>query len=233
MAGFVASDEQWERFERNWNETLKKFNVSLFHMKEFAHFRGDFAQFKYDPKRREWFLAQLLSHIKLRVRHSCGHAVMMDAFRNVSETYDFEQFRITPYSLAGRTCIASVSNWAKKWSIAENQIRHVFEDGSKGKGTLALRAQADKKIAPIFKKKSESVPLQAADLFAYEMLLSTRDILTKGADSWEALRYPIRQLGDLLRDPYDWGIYETDDLTALCQNAGILRKDLNPAAPGA
>jgi hypothetical protein len=225
VAGFVASDEQWAEFERNWNDSLKQFGISLFHMKDFAHSVGEFSKFKGNKEDREWFLRQLLAHINVRVRHSCGHAVLMDDFRKVNSLLAFEVFGITPYSLCGRTCLASVSNWAKRWGIAEDQIRYVFEDGSKGKGTLEQRILRDKGITPVFKKKRESVPLQAADLFAYEMLAGNRDIFKKGVDSFDGLRYPIRQLSVLLRQPLDWGTYAQKDLEAFCENAGVPRRD--------
>jgi hypothetical protein len=226
VAGFVASDEQWEHFERNWNETLKQFGIPLFHMKEFAHFAGAFSKFKGKKEDREWLLRQLLSHIKLRVRHSCGHAVIIDDFRKVSGLYALESIHITPYSLCGRTCLASVSDWAKRCGIAEDQTRYVFEDGSKGKGTLVHRILRDKGITPEFRKKHESVPLQAADLFAYEMLAGNRAIFERGVDSLDAMRYPIQQLSDLLRHPLDWGTYALKDLEEFCKNAGAPRREL-------
>jgi len=232
VAGFVASDEQWIHFERNWNDTLKQFGISLFHMKDFAHSVGEFKKFKGNKEDREWLLSQLLSHIKLRVRHSCGHAVLMDDFRTVNNRYALESFGITPYSLWGRTCLASVGNWAKQWSIAEGQIGYVFEDGSKGKGTLEQRILRDKEIRPVFKKKCESVPLQAADLFAYEMLAGNRDIFKKSVDTFDGLRYPIRQLSVLLRQPLDWGTYVQKDLEAFCESAGIQRRDSLTAEVG-
>ena len=232
VAGFVASDEQWERFERNWNATLKQFGVPLFHMREFAHSVGAFYKFKGNREDREWLLRQLLSHIKLRVRHSCGHAVIMNDFRKVSSSHAMEAIDITPYSLCGRTCLASVSAWAKRWGIAESQIRYVFEDGSRGKGTLEQRILRDKGITPEFKKKHESIPLQAADLFAYELLAGNRAIFERGVDSFDALRYPIRQLSDLLRQPLDWGTYSLKDLEEFCKNAGVPRRDSLAANAG-
>jgi hypothetical protein len=225
VAGFVASDDQWRQFERNWNDTLSQFGISLFHMKEFAHSTGEFSRFKGNKADREWFLRQLLSHINLRVRHSCGHAVLMDDFRDVNSRYAFEAFDITPYSLCGRTCLASVANWAQRWGIPEDQIRYVFEDGSKGKGTLEQRILRDKSITPVFKTKPPSVPLQAADLFAYEMLAGNRAIFERGVDSFDDLRYPIRQLRPLLRQPLDWGTYDRKDLEAFSQNAGVPRRN--------
>jgi hypothetical protein len=46
VGGFLATDEQWRYFERNWNQTLQRFGISLFHMKDFAHSVGEFSKFK-------------------------------------------------------------------------------------------------------------------------------------------------------------------------------------------
>ena len=67
VAGFVATDEQWTHFERNWNDSLRQFGISRFHMREFAHSVGEFSRFKQNKGERESFLRQPLSHIKLRV----------------------------------------------------------------------------------------------------------------------------------------------------------------------
>src|ERR1700722_12564024 len=87
VAGFVAEDAQWTGFERNWNDTLEQFGISLFHMKEFAHSRGEFSKWKdhqrieNQKRERETFLRQLVGHIILRARHSFGHAVLMNDYQ--------------------------------------------------------------------------------------------------------------------------------------------------------
>jgi len=37
VAGFVATDESWKEFERNWSYTLRQFGISQFHAVDFAH----------------------------------------------------------------------------------------------------------------------------------------------------------------------------------------------------
>lgn len=224
VAGFVASDEQWKHFERNWNETLNRFGISLFHMKEFAHSIGEFSRFKCNRADREWLLRQLLAHVRLRTRHSCGHAVLMQDYREVSQVYPLDS-GLTPYALCGRTCVASVSAWAKRNGIPESSVLHVFEDGSKGRGKLIDRMLTDKGIRPEFRKKHECVQLQAADLFAYEVLAGNKAVFEKGVRDFEALRFPLRQLTVPDTQGIDMGVYTRADLETFCENAGILRKD--------
>ena len=84
----------------------------------------------------------------------------------------FEPMR--PYELCGGTAETSATDWAIRNRIPQNQITHVFEDGAKHKGFLEKRILTDKKFEPVFKTAAEAVPLQAADLLAYETLLGLR-----------------------------------------------------------
>jgi hypothetical protein len=238
VAGLLASDEQWLEFARNWNKTLRQFGISLFHMKEFAHSRGEFSKWRehkaIESQRleRERFLGQLLGHIVLRVQHSFGQAVIMDDYREVSKRFPLVEGDITPYALCGRTCLARASAWAEKYGIPERNIQHVFEDGSLGKGSFIDRALKDKAISPVFKKKNESVPLQAADLLAYEYLLGCRDIFRRGVDALEQLRFPLRRLEVIPHEPLDWGTYDRDDLEKFCTAVGVPQKQPSIAIAG-
>jgi hypothetical protein len=113
VAGFVADDVQWREFERNWNDTLKQFGISLFHMREFAYSRGEFSRWKNHQSvksqrlEREAFLRQLVGNIILRARHSFGHAVLMDGYKAVNREFKLAEADLTPYALCGRTCVAT------------------------------------------------------------------------------------------------------------------------------
>jgi hypothetical protein len=52
FAGFLAANEQWERFELEWRDTLGRFNAPPLHMRMFAHGVSEFAGWKGDEKRR-------------------------------------------------------------------------------------------------------------------------------------------------------------------------------------
>jgi hypothetical protein len=229
VAGFVASDDQWREFERNWNESLNEFGISHFHAVEFAQSVGEFGKWKGHEKtpvlqlERQRFLRQLLAHIKLRARFCCSHIVRMADYRKVNGAYFLAA--VQPYALCGRTAVASVSAWASRSEIPENQIRHVFEDGAKHKGFLQKRLIKDKGFNPIFMKKDEAVPLQAADLLAYETLLGIRSIFEKGVIDFDELRYPLRMLDEVPHRMIDWGTYSEKDLENFCLNARIPRRD--------
>lgn len=229
VAGFVASDEQWKEFERNWNHSLRRFGISRFHAVEFAQSVGEFAKWKGHEKHpdlraeRQWFLRQLLAHIKLRARFCCSHVVRMVDYRKVNGVYFLDA--VQPYALCGRTAVKSVAEWVDRNRLSEAQVQHVFEDGAKHKGFLQKRLIKDKGFEPIFKKKDEAVPLQAADLLAYETLVGIRGIFERGVTDFDDLRYPLRMLDDVPHRMIDWGTYSEKDLENFCVSAQIPRRD--------
>lgn len=229
VASFVASDEQWLEFERNWNDTLRQFDISLFHAVEFFQSVGEFAKWNAHSTNRElqetrqWFLRQLLAHIKLRVRFCCSHVVRMEDYRKVNQTYFLDA--VPPYAISGRTAVKSVTDWANRNHISEAQINHVFEDGAKHKGSLQKSIIKHKGFEPIFKKKDEAVPLQAADLLAYETHAGIRDIFERGVTDFDDLRYPLRMLDEVPHRMIDWGTYSETNLEEFCVKAKIPRRD--------
>jgi hypothetical protein len=219
VGGFVAPAEQWAEFERNWNECLRDFGVSGLHMRDFAHSRGEFSAWKGDEERRRRFLARLISIIQTRVRHSFASAVRMEDYRKVDAKYCLREFS-KPYTLAGCTCIASLSRWWGKWRKPDDSIALVFEDGDLDKGDLA-RVVGEHFIANLtFLPKKQCLQFQAADLLAYEHLKVNAQLGERepGVLSEDELRYPLRRLSEIPggRSGVDWGVHMGDDMTESC-----------------
>jgi hypothetical protein len=138
-------------------------------------------------------------------------------------------YAFPPYALAGRTCVARINLWAERRGVPKEQIQHVFEDGAAGKGLLYDSVLRDHGMKVSFNGKDASAALQAADLVASEMLAGNRSIFEKGIVDFEKLRFPIRQLSNLVRDPLDWGTYTREDLETFCKKAAIPRRESLPA----
>jgi hypothetical protein len=229
VAGFVAKAEQWIEFERNWNECLSSFQVSGMHMKDFAHSRGEFREWKGDEKRRQQFLAGLINVIKLRVLHSFSTIVVMEDYRKVDSVYRLTEFS-KPYALAGCTTVAKAKRWAQKHGDPDDTIMFVFEDGDKDKGDLMRCMDAHNQVSPIFLRKQESIAFQAADLLAYEHLLASRKMYEQQIGTkvdFEDLRYPLRALSTIPggldggEENCDWGFHDESDLLASCKGDGM------------
>ena len=42
MAGYMADERHWKRFEREWAKGLKEYGAKYLHMKEYAQSNGEF-----------------------------------------------------------------------------------------------------------------------------------------------------------------------------------------------
>lgn len=205
VAGFVASDEQWREFEREWKEVLAAEGVSCFHVKEFAHSRGEFKPWKDDEARRKHFLYRLAGIIRRRVRTSFADAVILQDFREVNAKYLLQEYIGNPYPLCARTCVAKCNRWAQSRGYTD-PVRYMFEDGAKHKGEFMKAMKRDQIPPPVFGTKGEYVAFQAADFVAWENLKVHAQVeantLQSFRDSFEAL-YSI---------PNEWGVYTAEDL---------------------
>ena len=65
MAGCIASLTAWEQFEQEWATVLKEFGIRELHMKNFAHFKGEFSGWA-EEKRRQ-LIDRLLMIIETRI----------------------------------------------------------------------------------------------------------------------------------------------------------------------
>ena len=218
VAGFVALDQQWVEFERNWKDCLIDFRVRSLHMRDYAHSKRDFDGWQADKQKRELFISRLINIIKSRVRSSFASAVVMDDYEKVNATYCLFEFS-KPLTLTGATCIAKLHRWADGHNINTKDIAVVFEDGDRDKGDLRRFVKERYGVTVSFLKKERSVAFQAADLLAYENLKANRLILERGNSGvYEGeLR---RSLAELSKIPgarsQDWGIYSAEEIMKFC-----------------
>jgi hypothetical protein len=212
FAGFVAGNEQWERFEREWREVLKRFSAQSLHMRTFAHSVNEFAEWKGDERRRVSFLEALIGVIRIRTRTSFATAVLVDDFNDVAKRHPEIRESHTPFAIAGNSCIVKVARWAQRCQIPGSDVALIFEDGAAEKKTFVREAKKHLGITPTFAKKGDYAAFQAADLLAFEYLLSNRAMVASGDDklSFSELRKPLQAL--LATQPrsaaHQWGIHD-------------------------
>ncbi len=186
FAGFVAANDQWERFEKEWHDVLRRFEAPPLHMRTFAHSINEFATWKGDEQRRIRFLEALIG---------------------LREHY-------TPFGIAANSSIVKVGRWADRSQIPREDVALMFEDGAADKKAFVREAKEHlgAKITSAFAKKAEYAAFQAADLLAFEYLLSNRRIAAAGPVFFEELRKPLQAL--LNREPESaaaqWGIHDRE-----------------------
>jgi predicted transposase YbfD/YdcC len=107
VAGFIATETHWKRFEHSWNAALRAEDVSSFSMKHFAHFKKDFAKgWQGNEPRRVAFLTKLAQITKRHVRRSFCRSVDLEEYRYVDTKYALSEHGPGPYAICAATLMS-------------------------------------------------------------------------------------------------------------------------------
>lgn len=217
VAGFVSSVEEWAELDRLWSDRLRDDGLTVFHAADFENDYKEFKDWRGDEARKKRLREDLLAILKPRVFRKFGHMVINDAMQQMSDDTK-KAFRINAYSLAGRSCAASLRLYLERdnWKTSPEIV---FEHGDIGMGMLRDQLLRDGFAAPLFKPKKDRllknglielgvVPLQTADWLAYEMFQTMK--LREAGDFTERPAW-----AELETTPGRLGIYTTDDIKAL------------------
>lgn len=201
MAGFVASDGAWANFEEQWKDTLKNAQLSLaFHMKDFAHSNGQFEAWKGKEEKRRLLFARLLEIIRETKAKPIGAAVSLRDFETLTPAQQ-TSFK-DPYYL----CFQAVTRGAAIEAVFEEppeQVTTVYafngefgtnRDGSAEQLWKMIRSHYDhghRLASYASSTPTETCPLQAADLFAYELCHEFENRIKRPNDR---MRWGLRQI---------------------------------------
>jgi hypothetical protein len=181
VAGFIASVPDWIDFEKAWINRLSGDGLAFFHMHEFAQSVGQFKGWEGQEIRRRKLLADLYGIIQSHAFRKFGTAILNSELDTVITTEAQQEFNISAYGLAGRGVVENVMQWASTEQI--RSVEFVFEAGDLNQGHLVNLMNTDGLPIPSFKPKRDTVtkfglmipgfvPLQAADILAYEYRLA-------------------------------------------------------------
>jgi hypothetical protein len=233
IGGFLASTEQWYSFEKQWVKRLADDDLEYFHASEFNGCSGQFKSgWRGNEERRTGLIVDLVAIIQGHAGRKFGSVVVNRALSSVLSPQDRKEWHLCAYSLAGRTCAARV----RQWTIAEHLKsvpELVFEDGDAGKGELISILRRDGFSAPVFQPKRDrvdadgtivkcAIPLQAADLLAFELFDPIRKIERDGYI--KRIKKTYREID---RVPGEPGCYEVESLTALKNRLVDLSRSIN------
>jgi hypothetical protein len=165
VAGCLASVEQWVHFEREWLEVISPFGATVFHAVDFERGKPPFDGINNSQKRE--IADRLAGIIVRRCERIFSFQLDLVRYRKMNEKWVFAESYGYPYPLCARSCIGGVEAWAGRYSIPMKDVLVFFEDGAKHKGQLEWIAERDGLNVPIFRKKTELVPLQAGDFMAW------------------------------------------------------------------
>jgi hypothetical protein len=180
MAGLFAPASSWEAFERKWKAMLAEFKLPFFHMKDFEarDFGGSKSPYKgwNEDKRRRLF-GRLLRHMAGVQPMIIGSIIPMEYYRGLTE--EQRSIHDDPYFLSFQNVIAYCTSFLEIVRAPQDtKVALIFSDQVEFK-YRALKLYDDiykfglfiKRSAkpPSFEDMRDCVPLQAADIVAYEM----------------------------------------------------------------
>ena len=174
MAGFIAPAEDWEIFEGKWKRVLRDFKIPYFHMREFAHSVGVFEGWKGKEAKRQKLFGSLLNKIAAIHPIPLGSITSLEAYRNL--TPEDQIVYHDPY-LRGLADCAGLPGMLLKDAPPEVKYAVVFSEQAEFRHRAESVYQVLKQyfsfshrmMYPDFKDMRDLVPLQAADIIAYEL----------------------------------------------------------------
>lgn len=220
MAGFVAPVDAWIEWEKEWISRLARDGLTYFHRNEIS---------SWATHKRQALINDLCGLIRSYVSSKTGIVVVNKYLQQFVSQAQRKHWHLRAYSLTGRTVAKEMRIWASEWRGPMPEL--IFEDGDKGKGSLIDLMRSDGYPSPIFKpkktyihKKSKiemqgSVPLQAADLYAFELFNRARKLQAGGSED----RNFNRIHPELDKIPGLAGVINPDHLKFLDQ--GISQRD--------
>ena len=206
MAGFVAPRGRWLNFDDQWNDTLSNAGLSdPFHMKEFAHSTGQFKSWKKCEDKRRQLLSRLVEIVRETKATPIGAAVSLRAFETLTPTQQSE-FR-DPYYICFQTCtrgaaietvfeepsekVAMVYAFNEEYGTANahngaEALWHAMKKYVTLDCNMGSRMGSYESSTP-----ADASPLQAADLFAYELCHEFENRIKRPCDK---MRWGLRQI---------------------------------------
>jgi hypothetical protein len=216
VAGFVAPDDAWDEFSAKWNIRLMEDGLDYFHMVEYAQSVGLWKSWRGDEARRKRLSADLMGIISSHASRKFGTVVAPSRLKGIDQSL-LDHFNVEKYSLAGRTIAADIRRWATRERMGR-PIAMVFEHGDEGRGKLMRVFKSDGLPEPVFRKKKEYAPLQAADMLAYEIFNAAEKA---ERNQLKSMRWALGEFNKLPGEP---GIYLDEDINAFAEGLRITRE---------
>lgn len=220
IAGYIFEKDQCDRLKDSWAATLTQYQLPYFRMSECANGTGGFAALSMAD--RVACERSMINHIKTRM--TLGFAVSMSQaeFSKMAPPHFINVFG-DAYVACTVLAMASVGYWARK-SGYTGDVAYFFESGHSQQSDAEKRMRlidglADRRsefryISHTFADKRLVLPLQAADLLAWQWRKGFIDMF--GAKR----RRPRLDLVALLKDsPYSAKHFTGDLLARFMQSS--------------
>lgn len=172
VAGLLAPPLQWERLTADWQRILDEVGIPEFHMSECSPGGGIFKDW---PKEAREKLIRRLVHLVVR-RATC-HVWTAIVMRTYREIFTNDPEELGAYFIGAVTCATLIRHHVIEINPSLS-VPYMFEHGGKGSKAVfdAFHQLLDEGRADAYcmgalraGERRKLLPLQAADLYAYEI----------------------------------------------------------------
>lgn len=175
-AGFLGSTTQWERFNQQWQSLLAEYGIKQMHRADLESYVGEFRG--WNGSRRTAFVRKAHAIIKKHTYIAVGTGVIKADFEEIMPQWAKELFG-GAYGWCVNECLVHVGKWCEKLrNPYKDRINWVFEAGTVGSGQV-VEMLRNLSQDPTWGQRlhigqwsfddKDSLPLQAADVIAYEV----------------------------------------------------------------
>jgi hypothetical protein len=176
IAGLLAPAANWEIFEGKWKAALAQphFNIPHFHMTDFAARKRGYKG--WSEEKRQKVFGKLMNVIESIYPLPFGSIVPLDDFRRM--TKEHQTLLTDPYFICFQSAVAACTTFLEHRKLSdEEKVALIFSDQIEFRHRALQLYEKIEEIepdslrtaSPVFRDMRELVPLQAADIIAYEM----------------------------------------------------------------
>ena len=145
VCGYVASVEQWEKFEIEWKEHLALYEITDFHMTDYCRGVGEYKKWPVtDPsfvQIRDDFMRGASAIICKFARYGFVSAISETIFQYTSTSpIGSKSLSGSSYGLVGRESADLARSRRSEFHADKNDFEYVFEDGA---GQMRTHARND------------------------------------------------------------------------------------------
>lgn len=242
ISAWAADAVIWPDVEAQWARQIQRVGVSEYHAVDCAH---GVEEFKGWPKEKRNLLTKKLTRIITHRRplhptirkgmYGISVALLLDDYRELMTGAAGEEFP-DPYMLALQLIVRRIAYQASRLPEGE-QVECIFDQNEEFAGNATdlftrivrspLVPHREKLRGIAFESSKKFIPLQAADLLAFETLLAVRRKLSPGGRERE-LR---RSLKAMFAMPLNGFVIGSEYLTNLLKHHGLMALAIRRSAP--
>lgn len=187
LAGYLAAQKEWKRFEKKWQDVLDNYEIKVFHASDCNSNTGEFARFDGKQEEKNQFVKELLTTISDRSR-----IIPINVGVVVRDFPDPEHGRVLargghPYYVCMKAFMSTVTLVMRRFP-AHERVALIFDRQDQFDqrahetfdGILSETWEGRERFKTLeFGSRQDNIPLQAADSLAFD---SYREFLRRRDD---------------------------------------------------